>query len=133
MAAHGAAVTPNAVVLAGSRGGTDPVADHAGVSDKALITIGGRTMLARVIGALHEAGIGRVAVAANAPAVVAEAAQQGAEPLAAAAGPSASTAAALTTLGAPLIVTTADHALLRAEWVRDFVARVPKAADVAAR
>lgn len=122
---------PNAVVLAGSRGGTDPVAGYAGVSDKALITIGGQTMLARVIGALHEAGIGQVAVAANAPAVVAEAAQHGAEPLAAAAGPSASTADALATLGAPLLVTTADHALLRADWVRDFVARVPAGADVA--
>ena len=46
----------NALVLAGSRGGIDPVADYAGVSDKALIEIGGRTMLARVIGALREAG-----------------------------------------------------------------------------
>ncbi len=124
-------MTPNAVVLAGSRGGTDPVAQHAGVSDKALITLGGQTMLARVIEALRAAGIERVAVAANAPAVVAEAAQRRAQPLAAAAGPSASTAQALARLGAPLLVTTADHALLRPEWVRDFVAQVPAGADVA--
>jgi GTP:adenosylcobinamide-phosphate guanylyltransferase len=122
---------PSAVVLAGSRGGSDPVAAYAGVSDKALIELGGETMLARVIAALRAAGVGRVAVAATAAAVAAEAERHGAEPLAAAAGPSASTDHALATLGAPLLVTTGDHALLRPEWIRDFVARVPSGTDVA--
>ncbi|OWK29571.1 NTP transferase domain-containing protein [Sphingomonas mucosissima] len=122
---------PAAVVLAGSRGGTDPLADYAGVSDKALIELNGETMLARVLGALRAAGVVNAIVAANAPAVAAEAAQHGAGMVPAAAGPSASTANALAALGAPLLVTTGDHALLRAEWVRDFVANVPQGADVA--
>ena len=122
---------PAAVVLAGSRGGTDPVAQYAGIADKALIDLGGETMLARVLGALRDAGVERVAVAANAPLVIAEAARHGAQGLPAAAGPSASTADALVSLGSPLLVTTGDHALLRAEWVLDFLASVPPGADVA--
>lgn len=122
---------PSSVVLAGSRDGTDPVAVHAGVSDKALIAFGEETMLERVIMALRAAGVGHVSVAANSPAVLAEAERHGAMPFPAAAGPSASTANALEELGAPLIVTTGDHALLNSEWIRDFVARVPDGADVA--
>ncbi|MCC2981548.1 NTP transferase domain-containing protein [Sphingomonas sp. IC4-52] len=122
---------PAAVVLAGSRGGTDPVAQHAGVSDKALIELGSETMLARVLRALRDAGVADVAVAANGPAVAEEAQRHGARMLPAAAGPSASTAEALAALGAPLLVTTGDHALLRPEWVRSFVADVPAGTDVA--
>lgn len=124
-------MTPAAVVLAGSRGGVDAAAAYGGVSDKALIPIAGQTMLARVLAALRSAGVSEVAVATNAPAVIAEAARHGARALPAAAGPSASTAQALDALGAPLLVTTADHALLRPEWVRDFVSRVPAGVDVA--
>ncbi len=83
---------PSSLVLAGSRDGTDPVAVHAGVSDKALIAFGEETMLERVIMALRAAGVGHVSVAANSPAVLAEAERHGAMPFPAAAGPSASTA-----------------------------------------
>jgi molybdopterin-guanine dinucleotide biosynthesis protein A len=121
---------PSALVLAGGRGGADPVAEYAGVTDKALIVLRGETLLARVVAALRQAGVAQITVSAN-PAGMAEAEQLGAEALAAAAGPSASTAAGLEEQGAPLLVTTADHALLRPEWVRDFVARVPAGADVA--
>ena len=51
-----------ALVLAGSRGGDDPLARHAGVSDKALIEFNGETMLTRVVAALREAGAGRRSV-----------------------------------------------------------------------
>lgn len=122
---------PAAVVLAGSRGGTDPVAAYAGIADKALIDLGGQTMLARVINALRAANVDDIAVAANAPAVATEAAANGGRMLPAAAGPSASTGAALASLGAPLLVTTGDHALLQPAWIRDFLAEVPPAADVA--
>jgi GTP:adenosylcobinamide-phosphate guanylyltransferase len=125
-------MTFNALVLAGSRGGVDPVAAYAGVDDKALIRIGQATMLERVVTALRAAGAGRIAVSANAPAVRAETERLGAEPIDAAAGPSLSTLQGLRALGAPLLVTTADHALLRPEWVRDFLADVPGDADVAA-
>jgi len=121
-----------ALVLAGSRGGADPLANYAGVTDKALIEIGGETMLARVIAALRAAGIERIAVSASSPAVADAAAALGAEPVGAATGPSASTRAGLDALGAPLLLTTADHALLRPEWVRQFLDRIPTDVDVAA-
>lgn len=53
------------VVLAGSRGGHDPVAVAAGVSEKALAPVAGRAMLLRVIDALSAAPeTGRIWVAA---------------------------------------------------------------------
>lgn len=122
---------PAALILAGSRGGDDPVATYDGVSDKALIVLGETTMLARVVDAVRAAGFARIGVSANSATVRDEAARCGAEALPAATGPSASAAAALDTLGTPLLVTTGDHALLRPAWIRDFVARMPASADVA--
>ncbi|RIA36629.1 MobA-like NTP transferase protein [Hephaestia caeni] len=121
----------NALVLAGSRGGPDPVAAYAGVSDKALIEIDGETMLARVVGALRAAGAARIGVSASAPAVIEAARALGTEIVPAAPGPSQSAAVGLAALGTPLLLTTADHALLRPEWVRDFLNHVPADADVA--
>ena len=121
-----------ALILAGSRGGADPLAEYAGVADKALIEVGGETMLARVIGALRAAGIERIAVSASSQAVAEATAALGATPLDAAPGPSASARAGLDALGAPLLLTTADHALLRPEWVRQLLDLVPPDADVAA-
>jgi GTP:adenosylcobinamide-phosphate guanylyltransferase len=120
-----------ALILAGSRGGVDPVAAYAGVTHKALIVVGGRTMLARVADALHGAGCAKVAVSCIDPEVDAEARRLGLVSLLARSGPSESAGDALEILGVPLLVTTADHALLDAEWVRGFVADVPPDADVA--
>jgi GTP:adenosylcobinamide-phosphate guanylyltransferase len=122
----------NALVLAGSRGGADPLATYAGVTDKALIEIAGEMMLARVIAALRQAGAERIAVSASSQAVADQVAALGAEPLAAAPGPSRSAADGLARLGAPLLVTTADHALLAPTWIRDFLSDAPADADVAA-
>nr|WP_067733605.1 nucleotidyltransferase family protein [Novosphingobium naphthalenivorans] len=123
---------PSALILAGSRPGPpDPVAASEGVWHKALVTIEGQTMLARVAAALREAGIERIAVSASDPQVMDLARELGCEVLLSASGPSASVAIGLEKLGAPLLVTTADHALLRPEWVRDFVADTPPDADVA--
>lgn len=124
-------MTFSALVLAGSRGGIDPLADHAGVSDKAMIEIDGATMLARVVGALRAAGAGRIVVVVSSDVVRGEALALGAAAIDAAAGPSASAAAGFALLGAPLLVTTADHALLRPDWVRQFLDDVPDDADVA--
>lgn len=116
-----------ALILAGSRpGAIDPVAVAEGVAHKALAIVDGQTLLARVAAALP----GRVAVSANDPAVMAEAERLGLAVLPPAAGPSASVAVALETLGTPLVVTTADHALLRREWVEALVAGTPPGADV---
>lgn len=123
-------MTWSALILAGSRpGAADPVAAAEGVAHKALATVGGRTLLARVAAALG--GASRVAVSADNPAVVAEADRLGLTVLPPAAGPSASVAAALAALGTPLVVATADHGLLRPEWVEALVAGTPPGADVA--
>ena len=116
----------NALVLAGSRGGVDPVAAAAGVSAKALATIAGEPMLTRVVRALRDAGAGRIAVSTSDPAVAALAGILGATALESAAGPSRSAGEGLTALGAPLLLTTADHALLQPGWVRHLIdARAP--------
>ncbi|KQR88130.1 nucleotidyltransferase family protein [Sphingomonas sp. Leaf343] len=124
---------PAALILAGSRpGAPDPLATAAGVPHKALIVLGGETLLERVTTALRAAGLERIAVSASDPAVLAEAKRLGLETLAPAAGPSGSVAVALKALGAPLLVTTADHALLEAAWVARFLTDAPVGIDVAA-
>jgi CTP:molybdopterin cytidylyltransferase MocA len=120
-----------ALVLAGSRGGADPVADYAGAPHKALIRLQGETLLARVVAALRAAGATRILVVSSHPEVRAEIARLGAEALDEAAGPSLSVRAGAEALGTPLVVTTADHALLQPEWVQRFIADVPSDADVA--
>ena len=132
-------MTPfTALVLAGSRGPSDPVAAAAGVRHKALAQVGGRPMLARVITALAGAGAERVLVLIETPAIVADlpglSALRGCavEAMAAAPSPSLSVLAGLERLGAPVLITTADHALLRPEWITAFLERVPPDADLAA-
>lgn len=123
-----------ALVLAGQRPGeTDPAAAYAGVAHKALIELEGRTLLARVISALDDAGAGRIAVACDHPQVIAEVDRlgRGADRQPTAGGPSQSVADAAEVLGTPLLITTADHALLRGEWVARFLADIPPDTDVA--
>lgn len=125
-------MTFNALVLAGSRGGADPLAAATGIADKALIEIDGRTMMARVVEALRGAGAARILAATSSATVRDHALALGIEPFAADAGPSRSTARGLALLGAPLLVTTADHPLLRPEWIGQFLADLPADIDVAA-
>lgn len=121
-----------ALILAGSRGGPDAVAEYGGAAHKALIRLQGRTLLARVAGALRDAGAARIAVVSSHPDVRAEAATLDLEALDEEAGPSLSVKVAAEHLGTPLVVTTADHALLEGAWVTRFLADVPNEADVAA-
>lgn len=109
----------------------DPVALAEGVAHKALALVAGKPILTRVVEALREAGITRIAVAANDPDVVALASALGAEVLPPRPGPSASVALGFARLGAPMLVTTSDHALLEPQWLRDFMADTPADADVA--
>lgn len=122
-----------ALVLAGSRPGGDPLAAYADVSHKALIQIGGVPMLERVLRALAATPqISRIVVAIERPELVAALPDFG-KPvvaLAAASGPSASVAAALAAEGTPLLVTTADHALLKPEWLQEFLRKADDGADV---
>ena len=122
----------SALILAGSRGGVDPVAAYAGVSHKALIELDGQPLLARVAQALREAGATQIAVSVSDDSVRAAATALGLTVLTAASGPSHSVRDGIEALGTPLLVTTADHALLDPEWVIRFLADVPANADVAA-
>lgn len=114
-----------ALVLAGTRPGGDPLARHAGAVHKALIDVGGQPMLARVLRALAEApGVGRIVVVTDQPELMENPGLAGCDVTvmsAAPEGPSASVAALLESQGAPLLVTTADHALLRTEWITAFL------------
>lgn len=126
------AIMPHALVLAGSRpGAPDPVAAAEGVAHKALVDVGGMPMLARVLRTLREAGVEHIAVAADHPEVLSLAYAFSAIPVTPGAGPSASVAEGFRTMGPPLLVTTADHALLEPQWIADFVADAPDEADVA--
>ncbi|PTR11957.1 MULTISPECIES: NTP transferase domain-containing protein [unclassified Novosphingobium] len=118
------------LILAGGRGPDDPVAASEGLPAKALVPVAGVPMLARVIAAVRAAGAGRVAVAASDPAVAALAQELGCELVPAAQGPSESAARGFALLGAPMLLTTADHALLQPAWVADFRAAVSRDADV---
>lgn len=108
-----------ALILAGSRGASDPVAQAAGVADKAFAVLDGRPMIAHVADTLRAVpGVGAIAVSisAHAPAL-----PEGIVRLDAETGPAASTLAALERLGAPLLVTTADHPLLTPDMVADLL------------
>jgi GTP:adenosylcobinamide-phosphate guanylyltransferase len=125
-----------ALVLAGSRqGAADPMAMAAGVSHKALLPVAGVPMLQRVLTALrNSSGVGRIVVMIEAPERSLAAHPLDATVLLRPAGasPSRSVAAALEEFGTPLLVTTADHALLTPAMVARFLADVPDGADVAA-
>lgn len=121
-----------ALVLAGSRGGVDPVAAYAGVSHKGLIALAGETLLTRVLRALDQAGATRIGVSTSDLAVVsAIEGLQKITPLPAAGGPSQSVHDAASLMGTPLLVTTVDHALLQPEWISEFLAKAPAEADIA--
>jgi len=112
----------SAVVLAGSRGPSDPVARAAGVEHKAFAPLAGRPMIEHVLAALRAVGeIGDIAVSIGpqAPLLTGDVLR-----LEAGATPAASAAAALDRLGAPLLVTTADHPLLTARMVADLLEAV---------
>jgi GTP:adenosylcobinamide-phosphate guanylyltransferase len=125
-----------AIVLAGSRqGAADPMAMAAGVSHKALLPVGGVPMLERVLGALRQTpGIGRIVVLIEAPEQSLAGFPLGEDVMLrpAAGSPSRSVALALAEFGTPLLVTTADHALLTPAMIAHFMAAVPLGTDVAA-
>ena len=131
----------NALILAGSRGPDDPMAQAAGVSHKALAPIAGIPMLLRVAEALKESGrFQRLYVCIEDPSVIFKVPGLEAlhrtrvlETIAAADSPAASVAAALKRidLSRPLLVTTADHPLLTPAILERFLELAPAACDLA--
>ena len=129
-----------ALILAGSRGPNDPVARLAGQTHKALVPVAGVPMLLRVVRTLRQAPmIGRLVVCIDRPTFT-----QLNEIIAAELGPdvglvepsttpSASVRRALEELkdALPLLVTTADNALLSPQMIEHFCAAVPADADLA--
>lgn len=115
--------TFQALVLAGSRGPSDPVAQAAGVSHKCFASISGVPMIVRVVDALAASPwIGDIAIAIEDPGLVTTVPALDAlggrlSAFKAAETPSLSVRKALEgrDLGFPLLVTTADHALLTPE------------------
>ena len=117
-----------ALVLAGSRPGTDPFAARYDTDLKALIPVGGVPMVARPVAALLAAsGVARVQVLAQQPDRVAAVLPDDPRLSVEASGETiASTLDAILADPAtryPLLVTTADHALLDEAMVADFCAK----------
>ncbi len=131
-----------ALVLAGTRTGGDPLADYAGVSHKALIEIGGTTMIERVVartalaapaGRAHRDRDRPTRITGGPARPSARCLRQAWTTMSTQEGPSATVAAALARRKARrCFVTTADHALLQAAWIDEFLAACPPEADVAA-
>lgn len=127
---HKAQVT--ALLVAGRRPGTDPLAAHFGVEDKALIAVAGEPMLSRVARVLAgHPDIARTVVLAQTPERLLAhpgtawmAADTRIGVLAGGNSVSAAVAAALEAHpeGWPFLVTTADNVLLDAETLTGFIA-----------
>ncbi len=119
-----------AVVLAGERQSGDPVAEQAGASCKAMVPIGGSPMVFRVLDALREASeVGscllcgpRRSVVEGDRVLAERIASQGLRWLEGGDTPSTSALLVLESLppDEPVLVTTADHALLTPEMVDHF-------------
>ena len=115
-----------AIVLAGSRPGGDPLAKAHGAQLKALITVGGKPMVRRPVDALLESDeIGQIRVLSQRPELLKPVLPRSKR---VSIEQSGDTIAA--TLEAycfdpkvewPLLVTTADHALLTSEMIEDFL------------
>lgn len=130
-----------ALVLAGRRGPADWIPGGDAAAHKALLDVGGRPMLVRVVDALiGTRGIERVHVCIDDASVLersdvlaARLADGTLVPVDAADSPSSSVGRFLETCPRPshVLVTAADHALLRPQWVEEFwSAAVRRAADV---
>ena len=122
-----------AILLAGERPGGDPLAAHFQVPGKALIRIAGVSMLRRVANALLAAPeIGRVVVLAQDPdaLMVGDAEALAADPRISLAQSGPGIASSIAAIAGsevapwPVVVTTADHALLTPAMVREFLAGV---------
>jgi CTP:molybdopterin cytidylyltransferase MocA len=131
-----------ALVLAGSRGATDPVAAAAGLPHKALVPVAGRPMLLRVVDTLRQCPeVGRIALCLE-DASLLDRLPELAGPVAAgeiatvpaARSPARSVLAALEQIPEPLplLVATADHPLLTPAMVRHFIGALGDADAAAA-
>lgn len=110
------------LILAGSRDGErDPLAQMGNVTHKALLPIQGVPMIDRVVRALEQTPeIGQIWVSIEQPHCLSHLRGRVAI-LQAGPSPSESVLQAIARIGTPCLVTTADHALLQPEWVKEFL------------
>jgi GTP:adenosylcobinamide-phosphate guanylyltransferase len=120
-----------ALLLAGQRPGTDPLAAHCSETWKALVSVGGEPMLSRVARTLLASpSIDRIVVLAQSPEALTarpDTAWLASEPRIAFAASIASISQSVSNVAGsaapwPVLVTTADHPLLTPEMVEDFIA-----------
>lgn len=123
-----------ALILAGSRGAADPVAQAAGVPVKALAPLAGQPMIAHVVAALAACPqIQRVVVSIEAEAPGLPDMAMPVERLDAGASPATSVLEAAGALGQPLLITTADNPLMTPDMVQGFLAQADTSGtDIAA-
>lgn len=117
----------SAIVLAAGRGSSDPLAAHFGVSHKCLLPVAGTAMLKRVVSALAQhPRIGEIIVSIEDAALLPQALGE----LAGAVRFTTSQASAAQSAGAalrdlagsdPVLLTTADHALLDQAMLDHFI------------
>ena len=119
-----------ALILAGTRPGGDPFANELGIAHKALIKINGTSLLERVVEALKASAVTSIAICCDEGPVGDLARQLGLRIISPAEGPSTSVAKAFDILGAPLLVTTSDHALLQPAWIDELIEKTPAFADL---
>jgi len=117
--------TYTAILLAGSRPGRDAFAESYGVDMKALIPVGGEPMVQRPLRALlHARQVGRIIVLSQSPEQIAQVLPGDARiEFRTSSGTIAATMLELMDDGSvqwPLLVTTADHALLNPATVEEF-------------
>jgi 2-C-methyl-D-erythritol 4-phosphate cytidylyltransferase len=130
-----------ALVLAAGRGPDEPLARATGTLHKALVPVGGTAMLLRVVAALRAVPrVGLILVAIESekalaadPALARLLAEGAIAAVPSAASASASVARVLDTRpdALPLLVTTADHALLTPAMVAHLLDHAPGGADLA--
>lgn len=128
-------MSATAIVLAGERPGVDPLAAHFGGTLKALVPLGGESMVRRPVRALLASpSVTRVIVVSQEAGPIRKALSDTDRVEVAVSGATiADTIIALCKDPAtkwPLLVTTADHALLDAGMIEEFAARAD-GADVA--
>ncbi|MEE8659495.1 NTP-transf-3 domain-containing protein [Acetobacteraceae bacterium EV16G] len=125
-------MSARALILAGSRGGGRDVLERAmQVDQKALLPIRGRPMIDWVISALRASPeISALAISAT-PTEALRACVGDIPIVEMGHGPSGSVGRALEIYDTPLLITTADHPLLRPEWIREFIAQASGDCDFA--
>ena len=116
----------NALVLAGSRGGDDPVATPLGYPAKFAVPVAGKPMLRRVLEALRaEPAIGRIIVACSqehlALAREIRGELNGVQVRGSAETPATTALAIIGDADEPWLVTTGDHALLSSQTLQAFL------------